>query len=416
LSWCRELAAALALAAPLAANAQSLSASGEASSRLEAIANPLYSVPASDTALRLTARVQGTAALRTEASDATLSGQVARHFSDEERLDTTDGSLQLAWRRRFERDSLTASAGVLRDSTVFSELATTGILLTRTQRDSYTAALGGEHEATERTTLFGNGNLSAQRYDRSQAPSGLVDNDVAFAEGGFRYRLNSRTTAGASLRAAATRFDPIGRTPSSTGTVTTYTEALSAQATLSYTVSERLSLNAAVGPSRVRSEFSSGTLICPAPALFCALGLVPLTVVQSDFEDTTSGRLFNLAAIWQADPRSTLTASASRSLAASGAGFVSVTEALSAVFERHVRESLSLAFDGIYSRAQAVGGVIPSRTVRKRIGARLDWQLDEWWSAEAGAWSEDVQLVGGANPRSSTIFVGFRYAFRERKL
>jgi hypothetical protein len=406
LSWCRELGAALLLLLPALAQAQALTVTGEASTRLEAISNPSFAVPAEGTALRFTTGLQATAAVRDEARDAVLTVNIARHFSGNERLDNTDRGFQYSLARRFERDTLAGSVGMRRDSTLASELATTGIALTRTQRDSDSADLNWEHQLTERITTLAGVTLSALRYDRSHAAGGLIDSDVASANAGLRYSLGARTTASASLSVSHLDTNPF----------TTRSQTESAQLSLTHAPSDRLSLNAAYGPSRTRSEVASSAAICPAPQIFCDVGLVPRTVFPTTVHNESSGYLYAFGASWQAGARSTLSGNAARTIVPSGAGFVSQTDALTAGFNHSLTEQLTLTLDAAHSRAQAVGGLIPSRTVTRRLGARLDWRLAERWWAEAGAFQQQIELLGGASPRSNTVFIGLRYGFREQRL
>src|SRR5262249_2176050 len=144
LSWCREAAAfALALTAAGQAGATEWAAGGVLSARGEVISNPALSVPASDRAHRLSLGGDASLAARAEAWDATVSGGLTRHLSDDATLEKTDARAGLQAARRFETGSVNTGLSYLRDSTRASEAGETGIVLTRAQRDSYSAMLGG---------------------------------------------------------------------------------------------------------------------------------------------------------------------------------------------------------------------------------------------------------------------------------
>jgi len=396
---------ALLLAWAAQALAQETLARGSTSARLESIGNPRLTVPAGDRALRLTLGAEGSLAGRSDWWDATLSGGVARNFSEEAVLDTTDGFAALRLSRFFERDTLSASAQARRDSTQSSTGAPSGVVLSRTQRNTYSGGAGWSRSVDERLSASGDFTLTGVRYDHSDV-KGLVDTDAAIVSAGLSYALDKRATLTLNGRAGRTDTDPF----------TTRTESIGGQLGGSYQFSERLSAQAAFGPSRTRLESASLAVICPAPQELCDSGQVPFQVLPATTNRTVDARVYSAGASWRAAERTTVSASASRSINPTGSGVPTLTDVAALVLAHRFDDYLSLSADATYTNADALGDIVAAKTRTERVSATLNWALEREWSLDTGAWYARYQLQGGAEPKSNGIFVGLRYQPREGRL
>ncbi|MEO8006255.1 MAG: outer membrane beta-barrel protein, partial [Betaproteobacteria bacterium] len=95
-----------------------------------------------------------TFARRTETSDIAGKASVTvNRYPGNTELDATDASLALTSKYTAERNTLGLSLGFIRDSTLESELAATGVVQTRHQRNLLTASPTWNYALTDRALL-----------------------------------------------------------------------------------------------------------------------------------------------------------------------------------------------------------------------------------------------------------------------
>ena len=157
-------AAAVLCAIPHLAHAAELTSDGTLAVRTEAISNHALTVPASDPAYRLALSADGRVDARSEdwAADGSLG--VATYQSNVAALENTDYSAGLGGSRRFELDTFKLRANYRRDSTLASELQTTGIVLDRVQRGSAAVIAGWQHSFSERLSFSVDGSGTWSHY------------------------------------------------------------------------------------------------------------------------------------------------------------------------------------------------------------------------------------------------------------
>jgi predicted porin len=393
---------ALGLAAA-GARAAEWTLGGGLGARAESIGNPSFAVPAGPSLLRLALALELTLAAKAEAWDAQLSGAATRYRANDSAFASGDGSLALRLARRFERDSLEASAEWRRIAPPPGAAPASGAVQTRFRRDELSAGAGWQRQLTERLALNAAARALRSRPEGPQGP-GRFETSTSSVSGGLAYALTPRTGVNATLSAARSDTDPFA-TRSSTA---------SAQLGVTHRQAERLTLSASYGPSRTRTETAALAAVCPVPLLFCEAGLVPFAILPARTERVGSGYAYSAAATWQAAPNASLSLSASRSATPSGSGFLAETDSYSAALKYQLAENLSLEADALLRRADSLAGT--GRTRTQRLGGSLAWQLDSRWFLELGAWQTRAGLPGGLEPRSDAVFVGLRYRPRERRL
>lgn len=375
-------------------------AGGAATARTEWISNPGMAVPAQPARSRTSLGADVSLGARGELWDASASTGWSRWISGEENLEDTDANLSAQATRRFERSSAALAASFRRGSTQAGELTTTGILLTRVQSDAWMLSPSARHALTERLSINAGASYATTRYERSGGTTGLVDTSTGTLSAGGSYALAPATSAGATLSYGETDTEPF----------TTRSDTRSVQLSLSHAFSERWSASAAYGPSWTRTEAAAAVPICPVPLFFCQVGLVPFTLFPITVMRETRGNLYNLSSAYQLGAYTALSALASRSSSASGAGFVTDTGTISATLRQALGEGLAASLGAAQTRAESLGGLVAdSRTRTRTLSATLSWQAAERWSVEAGASRVQVSLPAGLEPRSSTLFLALRY-------
>jgi hypothetical protein len=400
LSWCRRLFAAGAVvvaagAAP--AQATELTWGGSLAARAELVSNPSLTVPASAGAWRLTQSANGDFRANAGAWEAAANASLGINRSNQQTLDTTDGSLGGVFTRRFERGSAGFAASWRRDSTLASELQTTGVVLARAQRDSINLSANGLYLLSDRWSVNLGATLGAARYDRSRGAAGLVDSDTQSATAGINYALGPRSSLG--LAASLTRYDTLP--------FTTASRSASLQATWQYEVTDRLGVSAAYGPSRTHTDIAALARICPLPQPFCDLGLVPFTVFPVRTTQVADGYLYNLAVTHRAGPETRLGLAAARSVNPSATGFVVQTDSLSGSLTHRLSDRLSLSAEAGTTRADSIVTALQVST--QRLSGSLSWQLAEAWTLEAGMRWQRAQYADGRAPDTAAVFAGLRY-------
>ena len=138
--------------------------------------------------------VDGSAAAQTDLGQLTVTPRLAstRYWQDTD-LDIDTGSIDLAYQRKLERGQWTFDAQALTDSTVTSELGTTG--LTNVNRRHYfnDVSLSYQHFVTERLSWLLQGSWQDTRYTDGEA-YGLTDYTYYSALTGPTWSLSERLT------------------------------------------------------------------------------------------------------------------------------------------------------------------------------------------------------------------------------
>jgi hypothetical protein len=393
--------AAMLCAAPAFAHAAEYTSEGMLWARTEAISNYALTVPASNPAYRLTLAADGRFDARSEdwAADGSLG--VATYQSNAAALENTDYSAGLGGSRRFEHDTFKLRANYRRDSTLASELQTTGIVLDRVQRGSAGVTAGWQHAWNERLSFSVDGSAGWTHYF-AQPGSGLVDFKSTSATVGVSYLYDERTSIGMS--AGETRFD--------TDPFTSRSRIRSVQLTLTRNLNERWSVAASYGPASTRTETAAAAIVCPAPIELCQSGLVPFIVSPTTAVQTANGTLYTFTATYAASPSTLLALQASRSTNPSGAGTVVVNERVGATLATRLKERLTLGLAATAIESVTLVNTGAPRTRFAEASGNLTWQAAERMYLDGGLRWDVAEYASGVRPNSATVYLSLRYNAR----
>ncbi|HEC17399.1 MAG TPA: hypothetical protein ENI99_12630 [Sedimenticola sp.] len=139
---------------------------------------------------------------RTEITDINLSGSLdLKRYSGDDSLDTNNGEIEVDLSHRTERNQFGLNAGLVLDSTLTSELESSGRTQASKRRIRKTFAPSWTHTLSERTALT----LSYTHVDtkyRDARLTGLYDYKYLVLGTTLTHRLNQKTQVAASLNAS----------------------------------------------------------------------------------------------------------------------------------------------------------------------------------------------------------------------
>jgi hypothetical protein len=411
------LAAALCLLVAVAARADEWVAERTVSARIVHNDN-INMQPGNQTAdTYLTLTPSLTLSGRTEARDASvaLATTVNRYF-DRPEYNTVGyrANVNLKWATELDQRSLTLASA--RDSTLASELATTGVVLARRQRTMSSAQAAWQRSLSEKTSVNAALSLTAVKYE--PAP-GLVDYNDQSVSTGLRQVLSERASVGAALSKREYR--------TVAGDVRSGVNAVSISGQMKY--SERLSLSVDAGKDRTRTELNLKRTVssCPTVASFVLLDAnsVPLACFDALFTPVPlqktdipvsltshiGGTTFNGSASYLLESGA-VSASVGRNLNASGTGSLLRSDQASFSYQHRFSEALEFALSAGVVRSSALGDTT-SETRFTRLSPSLQWQLDQWVSLSFGL-SHSTQIASGQPQaaKSNMAFIGLNYGFR----
>lgn len=320
-------------------------------------------------------RVSARAGSRTETRDLNLDAEVTRrqYFSDSDR-DTTDLGLNGQYLQRIERDRFELGLGLDWDSTLTSEVATSGRVQVRKRRERWSLAPGWERQVSERLSL--NAGLSYQdvSYDDGLA-AGLVDYSFATLGAGFGYGLDERTQL--IGRVSYDRYDA--------DQVRNEVESYGVLGGVAWAVSETWNLTTLLGVRRAEARTAAGR------------------------EDSTGG-LFDIASTWRLETGS-LRAGLSKSLTPSGAGGLLDTTRANLRWNHDFDRRLGAVLDlDAYRNREPSGNAGADDRDYYAVAPRLRYRLERDWALELGyryRYQKYDNQPDGAD--SNAVFVNIAY-------
>jgi hypothetical protein len=338
-----------------------------------------------------------TFARRTEATEVAGTASLGiNRYPGNSGLDTDDASLSLTSQLRGERSSYGLSAAYIRDSTLQTELATTGIVQTRRQRDLVTLSPSWSYSLTERSSVF-----AQYRYDQAkyQAGAGLSDYSSQQGSGGYQYLLSERTTA--TLSGGYSRYK--------TDDGSILTNSNSVNIGLTHNPIERLTLALGIGARRSDTKITNTVTFCPfGSVIICNAFGIPLETLTATSNTSDNGLSYNASADYKWE---SMTANfvASRDIYPTGTGLVVQTDRFAIGIGHQFSEKLSGNASAAYLFSRYIGG-LASDTEYYRLDSGLSWKLDQWWSAGAG-YSFAYQRVKGVpdNASANTVYLSISY-------
>lgn len=329
----------------------------------------------------------------------------ANRYLDRPALNTIDHSGSIEYRQSGERDNWSLTASSLRDSTLMTELATTGIVLARRQRTQNTGIASWQHSITERASVSASAKVTTANYE--PAP-GLRDfRDDSYSLGG-NYRLTERATAGLSLSKRHYRNDDH----------TVDTRATSVALTGQYRYSERLQLSGQWGTDSTRTGLKQSLPICMLPPILVfnfprdqclALSGTPTALVLSS-GSRSHGTNYNATAGYALENGS-ITLTAGRSLNASGTGSLLRSDQLNLSYQRDLNERFGYALGAATVRSSFLGAS-SVETRYSSVQSSLQWKLDPMITLSASLTHSTQRTTGQPVPiTANVVFVSLNYAF-----
>ncbi len=297
---------------------------------------------------------------RTERLSLDLQSSYGVHrYRRDDNLDRDEANIDLAGSWQGERVDWSGSLGAARDTTLTSELGTTGLTQGNSRHESYDFSIGPNWQASERVTVGARAGLNASRYPGLEN-SELVDYDQSNASVYVSYLYSDRLSL--TLSGAAGRL-------SSKGSSGDDTRNANATIAARYALATKWSLQASVGPSLAESQGERQR------------GLVYGLSVSRAFE------------------RAALSIDASRSQEPAGRGLLTELQRVGVASSTQLTERLSAtASVGLTKRTNAIRtfDVNLDEVKYGRADFSLGWRVSSTWQLGFS--------VGGTDQRRDTIF------------
>jgi len=341
---------------------------------------------------------------RSELWDLNATGRVrAAWYSGEDGLDTVDNFLDVAAKRRFERGSLDASAGIANDTTLQNEYldVDTGLVVNQIDRSQRRARLAGQYMLTEATWVEASVDYSQVEYDDGLR-YGLLDYDYLTPGLRIVHQLDAKTQLFGILSHARVDYDTASELESKTD---------SAQLGASYDITETWTVSGSVGARRTETSSLVPSAV-PIPGLELLFPFV-YDVVYSTRDTETSGLVYD-ASLTREFETGSLKLSASQSIVPSSTGTDTETTRFDLNGSRRFSAKLSAQLAVSYFQSDTVGDVTTRvDSDRYRIAPSLTWKLDRDLSLNAGYAYTHVKrdIARDDEADSNMVYVSVGYAW-----
>ena len=317
---------------------------------------------------------------RTETNNINLKGGVKLNtYSGEDDLDTNDFDFGVDASHRTERDKFTASAAIKLDSTLTSELQSSGLMHSRKRRVKKNFALAWTRSLSERTSLkLGYSHIDT-KY-RNARNTGLSNYTYQIVDAMLTYSLNKKTVVSSVLTSSLYK---------GSNRVKTKTRDLGFTVGIKHNFSETFSAGAGVGVRYSDTEYKMARL-------------------NRDNNDT--GFLLN-ANLKRSFERTTISGAFSRNVKPSGSGALLITDSLSAEVNYQVDERLSVHLASeIYRNASTDEDDESHDRVFFSIQPKVRWKMARWWRIE-GSYRYRRQRYdsSGQSADSNAVFLTAKY-------
>ena len=285
-------------------------------------------------------------------------------------IDNYDLSLHSSYKA--ERDVFGLDIDAIRDATVVSELATTGVVLAYSPRNQLTVKPSWSRAVTEATSINASYSYTHVNYPATSGTSltGYQDQSVSVG-------MQSNLDEGKVLNLAA-YFDRYETPPPQIGDNT-----YGVRGGYDHAFSETLHGSFLVGWRWTQSTLSSQASICDGPIIngICSGMVAETTAVQ---KQNSSGWTLNanLEKQWETD---TVRGQISQEIYPSGAGSLVQTRRVGVTWTRQWSPTLSSNIDAGAYQTQYIGGVVTSSNSRYySLNSSLSWRLSEPWRLDVG--------------------------------
>ncbi len=319
---------------------------------------------------------------RTEATDIHLDGGAAlRKYSGEKGLDINDFDLGIDATHRTERNKFTLNIAIKLDSTLSSEIQSSGLMQSRRRRINKNFALSWTHSLSERTSL----KLSHSYIDvayKNKKNTGLTNYTYQVMEAMLSYSLNQKTVLSSTLTSSWYK---------GSGSSKTKTRNLGFMVGVNHSFSETFSAGAGVGMRYANTEQRlTGTNSDTSDA-----GYILSANIKQTFEQMTVNGMF------------------SRNILPSGGGALLVTDSLAAEVEYSVDERLSLLLEADFYRNSSTDEDDKSRDrIFFSIRPKVRWRLARRWTIEGSyRYRRQRYDVSGRTADSNMIALTAKYVW-----
>ena len=319
---------------------------------------------------------------RTETSNINVKGGTTlKKYSGEDNLDTNDFDLGIDATHRTKRDEFTLTTAVKLDSTLSSEIQSSGLMQRRKRRIKKDFALSWARSLSERTSL----KLSYSYLDtdyKNIKNTGLSNYTYQSIESMLSYSLDKKTNISLTLRSSL--YKGSNRTK-------TEMQDYGVSARINHNFSETFSVGAGAGLRYSDTEYRA---------------------IQIDNHNTDTGFLLNVN-VKHTFEQMTVNGLLSRSVMPSGAGALLVTDKLSAEIDYRVDERLNLNIESAVYRNSSADEDDESRDrVFFSIQPKVRWKLTRRWLIE-GSYRYRRQRYDstGLTADSNAVFLSAKYVW-----
>lgn len=324
-----------------------------------------------------------------------LSGNLAfnvRRYPEESDLDDETTRLGINSFRNLERSALRLDIGLIRDTTVDTELEETGLVFDRVERTYATATPQWSYSFNERTQLALSYTHADVDYESND--SGYTD----YTADGGRISLTRRLSEKSQVSISAGH----NFTDNENEIKSQYTYA---QAGGSYQLSETFSASLFVGLNRNKTEYTAQSVI----PIFVDNILIGFTTIADDIENSNDGLIFN-ASVSKNFLRGAMSASVSRTISNSIAGELVEVNRVSLLnqyrFSETVAGNLNLTFSNSETTNQ-VGSNLDRNYYQ--IAPSISWKFKEFWDVSASYRYKKQTLSSGEDVQQNAAYLTLNY-------
>jgi hypothetical protein len=293
-------------------------------------------------------------------------------YLDQPQLNIDNYDLSLRSSYKAERDVLGLDIDAIRDSTLVSELATTGVVLAYSPRNLLTVSPSWSRALTEATSINASYGYTGVNY-RDTSGTGLIDYQDQLASVGVQSNLNEGKVVGVTVY-----YDRYETSPQQ-AQANTY----GIQGAYEHAFSETLYGSLVVGWRWTQNTIASQTLICDGPIIagICNGTITETPAVQK--QNTTGPTL--KATLEKRSETDTVSGQLSQEIYPSGAGSLVQTQRLGVAWRKQWSPTLGSSIAVAAYQSKYIGGVVTGSDSRYYlINAGLRWRLGEQWGLDAG--------------------------------
>ena len=311
---------------------------------------------------------------KTEISEITGGARLNfNRYSGEPNLDSNDQIFSLLSKYKTERNTFGLNGSYVRDTTLASELISTGAVQARKQRGNLTLNPSWTTFASERTWFTLDYQLSRVKYDDAAA-AGLIDYNNQTASVSAVHRLSEQDQLSGTIYYSKYETSPANFKSNTTGL----------RLGITHDFSETFTGALSLGARSTLSKVQQNALVCPAPVFLCQFGFVPFEVVPFTTETRSRGYTLN-ASLNKQFETTTLSGQISREANPSANGALVQADRIGFSVANKFAPTLTGSVDASIYRSRYIGNIITSSNSRYyTVGPRLSWRMSEWWSLDTG--------------------------------